>query len=389
MTRLRLQICVSSLFVASVLAALIAAPRVAIGLPSDSCNARSDLVYVNPQNYYKIGDIVRVEILLGTGAIRGGTHLTVNRVRFELDCTDFGVPCPDAGNLISYVGNISTTCEGTTWTPNSTGGPAPNEVVFSASPGVVIPAQQDPYCNLQFDIRVDNFPPTGLVIRQAGGFTIPALDAVCNTAGLLAAGTQSTEDIRICNCDDGNACTVEYCDPGWDVFTRRSSATTTTPARPTRATRLQAACTLRTLRATTTTRARPTPATRRRAACSRRTRRATTTTRVRRTPAIRRSGVSTPQARRAMTAMCVQPTHASRRSGASTRRACRAMTATPAPPTRVIRQRGASTLLSAASMAVSTTTWPCRPDRTRQIPCWINPISRSRSPAPASSALAI
>ncbi len=94
-----------------------------------------------------------------------------------------GVPCSDAGNLISYAGNITSTCPGTNWTANSAGGTIPNEVVFSAAPGVIIPAGQATFCAIQFDVHVDAFPVVGQTISQASGFTIPTNDAVCNTRG--------------------------------------------------------------------------------------------------------------------------------------------------------------------------------------------------------------
>ncbi len=201
-----------SLLLLAVISAFAAAPHLTFGLLADTCNARSDFQYISPQNYYQIGDTVRIEIVLGAGLITGRNpgHDRPCPVRARLH--SLGVPCPDAGNLISYAGNISSNCAGISWSANSAGGPAPNEVVFSATPGVVIPAGQGTFCSIQFDVHVDNFPPTGLVIRQASGFTIPALDAVCNTPGLLSAGNQSTGSLNICNCDDGNACTTEVCD---------------------------------------------------------------------------------------------------------------------------------------------------------------------------------
>ncbi len=228
----------------AVVAALAAVPKPTFGLFADTCNARSDFQYLSPQNYYQIGDNVRIEIVLGAGLITGGTQVTINRVRFELDCTSLGVPCPDAGNLISYAGNITSTC-GTTWTANSGGGPIPNEVVFSAAPGVVIPAGQQTFCSIQFDVHVDQFPPVGQTIRQSSGFTIPNSDAVCNTPGLLAAGNQSTGELRICNCDDGNACTTEVCDPQLGciytpVTCNDSNACTTDQLRPGHRLRLHA-----------------------------------------------------------------------------------------------------------------------------------------------------
>ncbi len=208
-----------TLLLVAVVAAFASAPTLTFGF-ADSCNARADFLYLSPANYYQVGDIVRVQIQLGSGIIQGGTQVTINRVRFELDCTALGVPCPDAGNLISYVGNITSTCSvpvllgggSVLWTANSAGGTLPNEVVFTATPGLVVPANTPFLCDLQFDLQV-NALPIGTSISQAAGFGIPNNDAVCNTAGSLAAGNQSTGQLNICNCDDGDACTNDVCDP--------------------------------------------------------------------------------------------------------------------------------------------------------------------------------
>src|ERR1044071_4965591 len=54
----------------------------------NSCNGLLTIDYVSGPNFAVPGDVVRVKLSLGTGSIQGGTKLTVNRVRFELDCDD-------------------------------------------------------------------------------------------------------------------------------------------------------------------------------------------------------------------------------------------------------------------------------------------------------------
>ena len=188
-----------------------AIPRAEAAMTVEVCDGYVEFIYANPQNYHSLGDTVRPRLLLGAGLIQGGTHLAVNRVRFELDCQVSGVPCPDGGNLMSYVGNISSTCS-TTWTADSAGGTLPNEIVFTASPPVLIPPSSYQFCELQFDVRVNAVDVTP-TITEAAGFVVPANDAVCDTPGLLAVGSTSVNSIEICVCDDANPCTTDACDP--------------------------------------------------------------------------------------------------------------------------------------------------------------------------------
>jgi len=67
--------------------------------------------------------------VLATGSIDGGTKVTINRVRFALDCPDFlicsGPGDSDLGPIVAYLGDstITTTCP-TAWStgnaPDST-----------------------------------------------------------------------------------------------------------------------------------------------------------------------------------------------------------------------------------------------------------------------------
>jgi len=60
------------------------------GVPSiaaaKTCNGLLTIDYVAGPNFPRPGDVVRVRLTLGTGSIQGGTKLTVNRLRFDLDC---------------------------------------------------------------------------------------------------------------------------------------------------------------------------------------------------------------------------------------------------------------------------------------------------------------
>src|SRR5437867_11119870 len=131
--------------IAAAAAALVAAvPRVSYAAPS-TCNAALQIAYVSGPNNPNIGDTERVQLTLGAGTIQNGTTFTLNRVRFDLDCTNTStgqVPCTDDGLVIGYNGDttISTTCGGVTWASGHATSGSPNEVVFDASPDIVIPA---------------------------------------------------------------------------------------------------------------------------------------------------------------------------------------------------------------------------------------------------------
>ena len=135
------------------------APAVAHGA---TCNGLFTIDYVGGPSFALPGDTVRVRLTLGTGSIQGGTELTVNRLRFYLDCnSDLGlaVPCTDEGSIVEYEGDstITTTCDGVTWSSAHPMSATPNEVVLTPSTPVDIPADTpvDPgFCNLEFDVKV-------------------------------------------------------------------------------------------------------------------------------------------------------------------------------------------------------------------------------------------
>src|SRR5437867_3975644 len=114
-------------------------------------------------------DTLRVHLAVGAGNISTGTvtnQLTVNRVRFELDCVaPGGVPCTDQGNVVNYLGDatISTDCPGVAWSSTLNGA---NELVFSHTGALVIQPNTPPGdlagggCSLEFNIEVVNPEPT-------------------------------------------------------------------------------------------------------------------------------------------------------------------------------------------------------------------------------------
>src|SRR5207302_11292904 len=142
------------------LAVAAAAPGVARAV--NTCNGLITIDYVTGPNFVIPGDVVRVRLTLGTGSIQGGTKLTVNRVRFDLDCNSnftLGIPCTDEGAIVEYEGDptITTTCAGVTWSSGHLVSSSPNEVVFTPSTPVMIPAGQSippGFCALEFDVKV-------------------------------------------------------------------------------------------------------------------------------------------------------------------------------------------------------------------------------------------
>src|SRR5262249_13345171 len=124
-------------------------------------------------------------------------EVTISNVRYELDCNNndpLGIPCTDQGDIFNYQGDATITsncgqcmagdlnagascaptgagngcdlvvpgdnggtCVPVTWTSNvPAGGNATNEIVFSPSPPIAIPAGTFPYCDLNFGIKLDH-----------------------------------------------------------------------------------------------------------------------------------------------------------------------------------------------------------------------------------------
>ena len=162
----------------------MALPRTAAAV--NTCNGLFSIDYVSGPAFAIPGDILRVRLTIGTASIQGGTQMTVNRVRFDLDCNDnfaLGVPCTDEGMQVEYEGDgtITTTCA-TVWTTGHATSAVPNEVVFTATPAVVVPPNQPippGFCNVEFDVKVlaqsvDNTPND---IQETTGYLASQSDA--------------------------------------------------------------------------------------------------------------------------------------------------------------------------------------------------------------------
>jgi hypothetical protein len=179
----------------------------------NTCGGFLSLDYAAPHPITLPGDGVRVRLTFGTGVISGGTKLTVNRVRFELDCdsgSPLGLGCTDDGAVIAYEGDgsITSNCitNGDIAVLFSSGhdASAPNQLVFTASPPLEIPASTPDACLLEFDVRVldHSNDSTPNAVEQVAGYDIAAADAQCDN-GLSSSGSQSGSVALCPECDPG------------------------------------------------------------------------------------------------------------------------------------------------------------------------------------------
>src|SRR3989449_8290283 len=199
-----------------VVAVSAAAPGVARAV--NTCNGLITIDYVAGPDFVLPGDVVRVKLTLGTGSIKGGTKLNVNRLRFDLDCNDnftLGLPCTDEGMIVEYEGDttITTNC-GVTWTTGHAVSASPNEVVFTPNSPVMIPANQTippGFCSVEFDVKVltrsvDNSPNE---IQQVTGYLVTQDDARCDN-NLTSTGQQSSS-IPLCATCTSTPCLDSVC----------------------------------------------------------------------------------------------------------------------------------------------------------------------------------
>src|SRR3989454_662353 len=186
------------------------------------CNGALNLGVSQGVNFEKVGDEATIKINLGSGTIAGGTHITLNRIRYELDCNHnfaLGVPCTDQGDIMSYKGDASIVSGGSlaqcqvTWTSNlPAGGSSPNEIVFTPSTPIVLPPNQssDPaldLCSFTFKVKLDhlessdpadpNFDGDPTTVEVVAGFsTRTPADAPCDNGG--SSGVTQSGAVTIC-----------------------------------------------------------------------------------------------------------------------------------------------------------------------------------------------
>jgi hypothetical protein len=162
---------------------------------NDTCNGFVNIDYVGAPPVTNIGDTVRIKVSLGTGTIAGGTKLTINSLQHNQDCNaNFPLtpPCTDEGAIIQYEGDgtITSDCP-VVWSTGHAVSANPNEVIFSATPALDIPANVPTlpgFCSLEFDVRVlgPSIDGSGK-IEQLVGYDI----AACDNGVLVSGGFQT------------------------------------------------------------------------------------------------------------------------------------------------------------------------------------------------------
>ncbi|MFN8625412.1 MAG: hypothetical protein U0587_05450 [Candidatus Binatia bacterium] len=168
-----------------------------VAYAQNSCNGALAIDYTVVQSPNLQGSVDTVQLTIGASTIQGGTQITINQVFFDLDCDVSSLPgCTDQGAIIRYQGDatITTDCSGISFASNlAAGGTSPNEVVFSLSPALVIPAGSTNFCHVQFQIRKEtgsNPDVTPYVVEERAGF--PSGQANCdNGLSALNIGTSS------------------------------------------------------------------------------------------------------------------------------------------------------------------------------------------------------
>jgi hypothetical protein len=216
----------------SVAALTAALPAVTWG--ALTCNGIVTIDYVSGPNFALPGDVVRVRLTLGTGSIDGGSTLTIQRLKFDLDCDAsfaLGLPCTDEGLKVEYEGDgtVSNTC-GKVFTSGHAVSAAPNEVVLTPNTPIVIPANKavpPGFCVVEFNLKVLSVPSTDVTpgfYEEVGGYT--NLDAMCDNAILASGGMQSSA-IPLCPTCTGTECTMSACnqDTGQCVSTNKDDST--------------------------------------------------------------------------------------------------------------------------------------------------------------------
>lgn len=173
-----------------------------------TCQVQLGLDYLSAQSEAVPGDLVRARLTLGTGAIQGGTTLTVETLRYFLQCDADAprlLPCEQDGAIVAYVGDetITTSCDGVAWSTKHSASPRPNQVVFTPTVPLAIPANTPEFCEIEFDVRVlgrsrDSSPA---MIDQLAGLGFARRDGECDNGVRAVAAV--TAGIRVCpNCSE-------------------------------------------------------------------------------------------------------------------------------------------------------------------------------------------
>jgi len=164
-----------------------------------------------------VGDTIRSIVHLGAGHL-SSSSMTIARVKLDLDCENgsLGLNCQDDGPVVSYQGNLETSCPVEFTTTSVPGDLLPNQVTFTATDDLTIPADSPDFCSVAFDMRLEtrSNDVTPLFIEQVIGIDSGTGDAVCDSVPPHAGGASVLSRLRLCpSCDDGNVCTSDSCAP--------------------------------------------------------------------------------------------------------------------------------------------------------------------------------
>lgn len=218
-------------------AALVALVGTALPNPSaaDECNALLSIATVSGPAFGQpggpgVGTEFRKQVMIGTDTVDPDGPLTVERFRFALDCVDVALIdfCTDEGDVVRWMGGeaasncldefaspVGVTCDGA----DNPGGP--NVVTCEFSSPVKIDPLTTPAngCVVGFDLRMQGFGSDSSpnIVQQGAGFSNTpeagnSFDADCfNNAGPAAISQPTT--LQVCpDCDDGDVCTMDFCD---------------------------------------------------------------------------------------------------------------------------------------------------------------------------------
>ena len=140
-------------------------------------------------------------------------------MRFNLDCDSnaaLDINCLDEGEIVSYQGNLSSDCPTGFTASHGVGDTLPNQVVFTPGSPILVPADDDDFCTLEFDVQIEalSVDASPGAIEQVSGFDASQGDGVCDTVPALAAGNTNSGSLGLCVCDDGDqSARTKYCDP--------------------------------------------------------------------------------------------------------------------------------------------------------------------------------
>lgn len=211
------------------------------------------------------GSSKTITLTLGAGSIEGGTTATFTQLLHDLDCNNLGpsfnLPCTDQGSIFSYkgdttitstcgtcslgslnpgiacapvgigsgcdsvsVGDNAGTCEAVVWSSNVPfGGSAVNQIEFTPTPSIAVPANMFSFCSLSYDIELVNLEPTSGPyaddtpndVEILVGYTFP--NPVHCDNSLTSEGSQSASIITCVSdidndgvCDNTDNCYLIY-----------------------------------------------------------------------------------------------------------------------------------------------------------------------------------